>query len=284
MIERFKPALAVLFGAVGFVLLIACSNVANLLLTRALGRRQPAAGPHAMGRRRSDRPHPADRRGRPRRQRPGDRAGRRPAGPGRQPALPSPILYRPVSQRPIPNITYYVRRAEADEEQLLATVPAIEDAVWSLTRDVPVYAVSTMEQMVRDLEWQPRFVVQLLTGFALLALILASTGIYAVLAYAVSERTREIGIRVAVGAGRRDILGMVGRAALRLALIGVGLGVAGALVASRVLESQLVGVTARDPATYALLAAVLTGVALLASYLPALRATRIDPVDALRSE
>lgn len=198
--------------------------------------------------------------------------------------LPPPILYRPLSQRPISNLTFYVRRADRDEKQLLATVPAIEDAVWSLTRDAPVYGISTMEQMVRDLEWQPRFVVQLLTGFALLALILASTGIYAVLAYTVSERTREIGIRVAVGAGRRDILRMVGRDALVLAALGVGSGILGALAASRVLESLLVGVSARDPATYALLAAILTAVALVASYLPALRATRVDPVDALRSE
>ncbi len=186
--------------------------------------------------------------------------------------LPPAILYRPLSQRPNMVITLYVRRAEPDQEQLLALIPQIEDAVWSLTRDAPVYAFSTMDQMIRDLEWQPRFMVQLLTGFALLALILASTGIYAVLAYAVSERTREIGIRVAVGAGRHDILGMIGRDALKLAALGVGLGLFGALAASRVLESQLVGVTARDPATYAVLAVVLTGVALVASYLPAHRA------------
>ncbi len=198
--------------------------------------------------------------------------------------LPPAILYRPQSQRPTLAITFYVRRAGAGEEELLAMIPKIEEAVWSLTRDAPVYSFSTMEQMVRDLEWQPRFVVQLLTGFALLALILASTGIYAVLAYAVGERTREIGIRVAVGAGRRDILGMVGRDAFKLAALGVGLGVLGALATSRVLESQLVGVTARDPATYAVLAGILTTVALLASYLPALRATRVDPVEALRGD
>ncbi len=198
--------------------------------------------------------------------------------------LPPPILYRPLAQRPSNNVSLYIRRSDPDEDKLLALLPQIEDAVWSLTRDAPVYSFSTMEQMVRDIEWQPRFVVQLLTGFALLALILASTGIYAVLAYAVSERTREIGIRVAVGAGRRDILGMVGRDAIRLAAIGVGLGVLGALAASRGLESLLVGVTARDPVTYVVLAGILTTVALAASYLPALRATRVDPVVALRSE
>ena len=197
---------------------------------------------------------------------------------------PPAILYLPLSHRQSQVMTVYARRDDADEDQLLALVPAIEDAVWSLTRDAPVYGFSTMAQLIRDLEWQPRFVVQLLTGFALLALVLASTGIYAVLAYAVSERTREIGIRVAVGAGRRDILAMVGRDALRLAALGVGIGVFGAILASRGLESLLLGVTPRDPATYIVLAAILTAVALLASYLPALRATRVDPVVALRSE
>ncbi len=180
--------------------------------------------------------------------------------------------------------TCYVRRAGAGETRLLAMIPAVEDAVWSISRDVPVFALSTMEQLVRDLEWQPRFVVQLLTGFALLALILAATGIYAVLAYAVRERTREIGIRVAVGAGRGNILRMVGRDALRLAVIGVGLGVLLALGASRALESQLLNVSTRDPWIYALLAASLVAVALLASFLPALRATRVDPVVALRTD
>ena len=197
---------------------------------------------------------------------------------------PPAILYLPSAQRPSLAMTIYARIDGADEDQLLALVPMIEDAVWSLTRDAPVYGFSTMEQLIRDLEWQPRFVVQLLTGFAVLALILAATGIYAVLAYAVSERTREIGIRVAVGADRRDILGMVGLDAIKLAALGVGLGVVGAILASRGLESLLLGVAPRDPATYAVLAVVLTVVALAASFLPALRATRVDPVVALRSE
>lgn len=199
------------------------------------------------------------------------------------PASP-PILFRPMAQRPTSNVSLYVRRASSDEQALLAMVPQIEDAVWSLTRDAPVYGFSTMAQMMRDLEWQPRFLVQLLSGFALLALFLAATGVYSVLAYAVSERRREIGIRVTVGASRGDILRMVGREALLLSAIGVGLGIFGALAASRGLESQLLGVSARDPWTYGLLAVGLTSVAMLASYLPALRATRFDPVIALRSE
>ncbi len=197
---------------------------------------------------------------------------------------PPPILYRPMAQRPTLACTLYARVPGAVEAQRLALVPAVEDAVWSLTRDAPVYSFGTMEQLIRDLEWQPRFVVQLLTGFALLALVLAATGIYAVLAHAVSERTREIGVRVAVGASRGDVLRMVGRDALRLAVLGVGLGALGALAASRGLESQLLGVTARDPWTYGVLAVALVAVALLASYVPALRATRVDPVIALRAE
>ncbi len=198
--------------------------------------------------------------------------------------LPSPILYRPQAQRPTINFSVYVRRSGATETQLLALVPKIEDAVWSLSRDAPVYGFATMQQIVRNVEWQPRFLVQLLTGFALLALVLAATGVYSVLAYAVRERNREIGIRMAVGAGSGDIVRMVAREALILATVGVGLGIVGALAASRGLESQLLGVTARDPLTYGVLAVGLTAVALIASYLPARKATQVDPVIALRSE
>ncbi len=197
---------------------------------------------------------------------------------------PPPILYRPQAQRPTNNFSLYVRQSGATETQLLALQPAIEDAVWSLSRDAPVYGFTTMTQVVRDVEWQPRFLVQLLTGFALLALVLAATGVYSVLAFAVRERRREIGIRMAVGAGRADIVRMVGREALLLAVVGVGLGIFGALMASRGLESQLLGVTTRDPWTYSVLAVGLTAVALLASYLPARKATRVDPVIALRSD
>ncbi|MEM7585580.1 MAG: ABC transporter permease [Acidobacteriota bacterium] len=197
---------------------------------------------------------------------------------------PPPVLYRPQAQRPTSNFTVYARQAGASETQLLALLPAVEDAVWSISRDAPVYRFTTMAQVVRDLEWQPRFLGQLLTGFALLALVLAATGVYSVLAFAIRERHREIGIRMAVGAGRGDIVRMVGREALWLALVGVGIGIVGALLASKGLESQLLGVTARDPVTYGVLAVALTTVALLASYLPARKATRVDPVIALNSE
>ncbi|MEM7350217.1 MAG: ABC transporter permease [Acidobacteriota bacterium] len=197
---------------------------------------------------------------------------------------PAPILYRPLAQQPTSNITVYARRNGASEEQLQALVPTIEDAVWTLSRDAPVYGFSTMAQMMRDIEWQPRFLVQVLSGFAVLALILAATGVYSVLAYGVRERNREIGIRLAVGAARGDIIRMVGREALWLSGIGVGIGLFVAMLASRGLESQLLGVTARDPVTYTVLAVGLVGVALLASYLPARAATRVDPVVALRSD
>lgn len=197
---------------------------------------------------------------------------------------PPPILYRPLAQLPSMNITVYARQSGASEQRLLGLVPAIEDAVWSVSRDAPVYSFTTMAKMMRDLEWQPRFVVQVLSGFAVLALVLAATGVYSVLAFGVRERSREIGIRVAVGAARGDIVRMVGREALRLSAAGVGVGVGAALLASRGLESQLLGVSTRDPLTYGLLAIGLTGVALLASYLPARAATRVDPVVALRND
>ncbi len=194
---------------------------------------------------------------------------------------PPPILFLPLTQQPTSNMSFMIRTALADPMTLKAQA---EDAIWDISHDVPVYGFLTLEQLVSDLEWQPRFVMQLLAGFALLALVLAATGIYAVLAFAVAERTREIGVRVAVGARRGDILRMVQLDALRLAALGVTLGLGGAWLASRFLASQLQGVTATDPATYGVLAVVLTAVALFASSLPALRATRVDPVVALRSE
>lgn len=194
---------------------------------------------------------------------------------------PPPILYLPLAQRPISNLSLFVRAAPGAP---LPEIPAIEDAIWAISGDVPVYSFVTLEQLVADLEWRPRFLVQLLGVFAFLALVLAATGLYAVLASTVAERHREIGIRMAVGASRDDILRLVEREALRLSVIGVVLGGAAALGLSRFLASQLYGVSAGDPLTYLGLALALTTVAFLASHLPARKATRVDPVMALRAE
>jgi ABC-type antimicrobial peptide transport system permease subunit len=142
----------------------------------------------------------------------------------------------------------------------------------------------TMRQMLDNMDGGSRTLTTLLSVFASLAVLLAVSGLYAVLSYLVSQRTKEIGIRVALGAGRAAVIGMVLRSGLSLAALGIAAGLAGALALSRLLESQLYGVTATDPAIYAGLCALMFATVLIASALPALRAVRIDPIRALREE
>ena len=130
----------------------------------------------------------------------------------------------------------------------------------------------------------PRVAATLLAALGTAALLLAAVGIYGVMAYAVGQRTREIGIRMALGARRSDVLALFLRRGMRLAVIGAGLGVAGALAAAPVLSSLLIGVTAGDPLTYLVVVLSLAGVALLACWLPARRAAGVDPMEALRYE
>jgi putative ABC transport system permease protein len=132
--------------------------------------------------------------------------------------------------------------------------------------------------------WQPRLYAILFGVFAAVALALASIGIYGVMAYSVSERTREIGIRLALGAQRRDVLKLVVAQGMTLALIGAGVGLGAALALTQLMRSMLFEVSATDPLTYAALAALLSVVAMLACYLPARRATKVDPMVALRCE
>jgi putative ABC transport system permease protein len=196
------------------------------------------------------------------------------------PGAPS-YVYLPYAQSP-GTLAMTVLARTAGEPLTLAR-PA-EQVVWEISRDAPAYGATTMEQMLADTDWRPRFLLQLLAAFALLALVLATSGIYAVLAAAVVERTREVGIRVAVGARRGDVLAMVLADAGRLALAGIAVGLVLAVAASRLLEGQLQGVGTLDPTTYAAVSLLLLAVALAAGAIPALRATRIDPVKALRAE
>jgi putative ABC transport system permease protein len=159
-----------------------------------------------------------------------------------------------------------------------------QTAVASLDRDVPVYDAFTLESMVDRALGQPRFYVLLLTIFAALAVVLAVVGIYGVIAYTVQQRTREIGIRIALGASRERVVAMVVRRGLMLALAGITLGSAAAYAVSRVLQSLLYGVGARDPITFIAVAALLGVVAVLASWVPARRAARVDPLAAMRAE
>jgi len=139
-----------------------------------------------------------------------------------------------------------------------------------------------MEQAISDSVARPRFRTGLLSAFAAIALLLAATGIYGVIAYSVAQRTQEIGIRMALGAHRADVLRLVLGQGTMLAIEGIGLGLAGALLLTRLLGSLLFAVSPTDPLTFAAVSIGLTGVALLASYIPARRATRIDPLVALR--
>jgi ABC-type antimicrobial peptide transport system permease subunit len=161
---------------------------------------------------------------------------------------------------------------------------AARGAVLSLDRDLPVYDAFTLESMIDRALGQPRFYVLLLTIFAALAVVLAVVGIYGVIAYTVQQRTREIGIRIALGASHGRVVGMVVQRGLLLALAGIALGSAGAYAMTRVLQSLLYGVGARDPMTFVAVAVLLGGVAVLASWLPARRAARVDPLAAMRAE
>jgi len=166
----------------------------------------------------------------------------------------------------------------------LSLVASVKDQIWAVDKDQPIWAVRTMEEIVSQWLAPRRFNLLLLGVFASLALSLASVGIYGVISYAVSQRTREIGVRMALGAGRRDIVKMIVGQGLALTLGGVATGLLASLALTRWLESLLFGVSATDPLTFAGVALLLTLVALLACYVPARRATKVDPMAALRNE
>jgi putative ABC transport system permease protein len=169
-----------------------------------------------------------------------------------------------------------------------ATVlPAIKDAVYAAGRDQPVYRIQTMQKIATDSMSSQRFPMILLGAFAGLALLLASVGIYGVISYSVSQRVHEIGIRMALGAERREIFRMVIGQGLRLALAGLVIGTAAALILTRLLSSfshLLYGVSPSDPPTFIGVALLLISVSVWACYVPARRATKVDPIIALRYE
>ncbi|HYM11188.1 MAG TPA: ABC transporter permease [Bryobacterales bacterium] len=195
---------------------------------------------------------------------------------------PGNEMYLPYYQTASPQAyTTLVVRAAADPAMLVKALPA---AIWSLDKDLPISGLASMEDIVSNSMWQPRFSMLLLGSFAAVALLLASVGIYGMMSYAVSQRTHEIGIRMALGARPRDVLTMVIRQGAALAAIGLALGLAGSLVLTRLLSSLLYQVSTTDPPTFAAISALLAAVALAASYLPARGATKVDPLAALRYE
>jgi putative ABC transport system permease protein len=161
---------------------------------------------------------------------------------------------------------------------------AVQATVQRLDKDLPVYATKTMDQILDTSMARERMSMLILIVFATVALTLASVGLYGVVAHGVTERTHEIGVRLALGAEPRHVLGLVVRQGLSTALIGTAIGVAGAIALSRAVQGLLFGVTATDPATFGAVVTILLGVALIACYIPARRATRLDPTTALRAE
>jgi putative ABC transport system permease protein len=166
----------------------------------------------------------------------------------------------------------------------LSLAGAVGNAVHELDKDQSVANIQTLNQVVSASLAQPRLNTLLLAGFAALALLLAAIGIYGLMSYSVELRTREIGIRMALGAERVDVLRLVVRRGMILALAGAAIGLVGALILARLLSSLLYGVQPSDPPTYVAVLVVLVGMALFASYIPARRATKVDPMVALRHE
>ena len=190
------------------------------------------------------------------------------------------VIYYPEYQQPI-NLAFVVARTTMNPASLAG---AIRESVRALDSGQPVYDLKTLEERVGDSLGPRRFGVTMVGFFAAVALLMAAIGLFGIISYSVTQRTQEIGVRIALGAQRSDVLKLILGQGLRLALTGVGVGVIGSLALTRVLSSLLYGVSATDPATFAAVAALLALVALLACYLPARRAMRVDPIVALRYE
>jgi putative ABC transport system permease protein len=189
-------------------------------------------------------------------------------------------MYMPHRQSPRPTMTILVR-STSNPQPLIA---AVRQKLAELDPDLPIAGIKSMDEIVSTSVAQPRLLTALVGAFAAFALLLAAVGIYGVMAYSVSQRIHEVGIRVALGASPRDIFRLIVGQGMGLVLAGVALGFILSLVLTRLLSTLLFGTSATDPATFASVAGLLIFVALLASYIPARRATRVDPLVALRYE
>ena len=193
-----------------------------------------------------------------------------------------PAIYTPIFQMPrARSNVIYVVRSSGDAAGVIA---AIRREIRAVDSELPVYDIRTMNQVIADSVSERRFMMLLLFSFAVAALLLAAIGLYGVMSYAVTERTREIGIRMALGAARRDVLMLVVGRGMLLALLGIALGLGGAFALTRVMKSLLFEISATDPLTFTGVAVVLTAVAFVACWIPARRATAMDPMIVLRYE
>jgi putative ABC transport system permease protein len=188
--------------------------------------------------------------------------------------------YFPQAQRTQSTVSLLIRSTSNPA----SLVPAVRDAIHEVDKDQPIYRVMTMEEVVSNSVAQKRFSMLLLAIFAAVALLLAAVGIYGVMSYSVTQRTHEIGIRMALGANQSDVMKMVIRQGMTVTLIGVAIGLTGAFLVMRFISSLLFGVSSYDPMTFVVIPLILAGVALAACFVPARRATKVDPMIALRYE
>ena len=191
-----------------------------------------------------------------------------------------PEVYFPFLQVPSPSMSFVVRTAT----EPLSLAGAVKNQIQTIDRDLPVNESKSMQELLIDSNSGRRFNMLLLTVFAVVALVLAVVGIYGVMSYTVTQRTHEIGIRVAIGAQARDVFRMVVGQGMLLAMIGIAFGLVGAFALTRLMTTMLFGVEPTDPATFITIAVLLTTVALVACYIPGRRATKVDPLVALRYE
>ena len=193
---------------------------------------------------------------------------------------PRTEIFLPHPQEPYGSMTYVVRTPQESATLL----QAVKKEVWAVNKDLPFASIATIDELVSRSLGERRFNLLLLGSFAIIALTLASIGIYGLMSFSISRRTHEFGVRMALGAQTRDVITLVLREGMVLTMIGVALGLVASIALTRLLSSLLFGVTATDPATFAVVSLVLAGVALAACLVPARRATRVDPMVALRYE
>jgi putative ABC transport system permease protein len=193
---------------------------------------------------------------------------------------PEPAYYTPLTQN-VWGAAYLVVRASMSPASL---TPAIREQIWELDRDIPVANLATMDQLLAQSVAQPRFRTLLLGSFAALALALASVGVYGVISYSVTQRTHEIGIRMALGAQAVDVSKLVIREGMALGLVGVAIGLSASFALTRLIESLLFQVSTTDFSVFAGVATLLIAVSVVACWVPARRASRVDPMAALRCE
>jgi putative ABC transport system permease protein len=194
---------------------------------------------------------------------------------------PHAEIYQLLGQAQWPSMFVTMRSATSDAMSLTS---AAQSAVWSVNKDVPLANIRTMHELISNSVQRRRFSMLLLTMFAAVAMLLAATGLYGVMSYSVAQRTKEIGIRMALGARRPNVLALIVKQGMALVLMGIAVGTVLSFVMTRLISGLLFGITATDPLTFAGVAALLCAVAFLANYLPALRAASVDPMVALRYE